>query len=127
MISALIREIEETVSTSLIVVSSNIHNFFSATRKQAYIRGTLTFIDLSYLEFAIYVEDKGKKLIFDRYRFQYMDPLKKLIFRYDNAPHFKDIPTFPDHKHLKDGRVIGSTLPRFPEILEEISTFLARS
>ena len=127
MISTLIKEIEETISPSSIVVSSNIQKFFSSTKKEAYIRGTLTFIDLSSLEFAIYVVEKGKKLVFDKYRFQYIDSRKRLIFRYDNAPHYKDISTFPNHKHLKDGRVIESTFPRFPEILEEITTFIAQS
>jgi len=127
MISTLIKEVEETISPSSIVVSSNIQKFFSSTKKEAYIRGTLTFIDLSSLEFAIYVVEKGKKLVFDKYRFQYIDSRKRLIFRYDNAPHYKDISTFPNHKHLKDGRVIESTFPRFPEILEEITTFIAQS
>jgi len=127
MISTLIKEIEETISLSSIVVSSNIQKFFSSTKREAYIRGTLTFIDLSFLEFAIYVVGKGKKLLFDKYRFQYMDSRKRLVFRYDNAPHYKGISTFPDHKHLQDSRIIESTFPRFPEILEEITTFIAQS
>lgn len=127
MISALIKEIEETISLSSIVVFSNIQKFFSSTKKEAYIRGTLTFIDLSFLEFAIYVVEKGKKVVFDKYRFQYMDSRKRLVFRYDNAPHYKGISTFPNHKHLQGGRSIESTFPNFPEILEEITTFIAQS
>ena len=56
-----------------------------------------------------------------------MDSRKRPIFRYDNAPHYKNISTFPNHKHLQDGKVIESTFPHFPEILEEIITFIAQS
>jgi hypothetical protein len=126
MISALIKEIEETISLSSIVVFSNIQKFFSSTKKEVYISGTLTFIDLSFLEFAIYVVEEGKKLVFDKYRFQYMNSRKRLVFRYDNAPHYKGISTFPNHKHLQGGRIIESTFPHFAETLEEITTFLAQ-
>ena len=43
------------------------------------------------------------------------------------APHHKDIPTFPFHKHLQDGKVVESTTPQFREILEEITAFIAQS
>jgi len=44
MISTLIEEIEETISLSSIVISSNIQKFFSSTKKEAYIKETITFI-----------------------------------------------------------------------------------
>jgi len=127
MISDFIREIEESISSSSIVIFSNIQKYFSSTKKEAYLRGNLTFVDLSSLEFAIYVLEKGKRIIFDKYRFQYMDNKKRLVFRYDNTPHYQDIPTFPFHKHLLHGKVVESTIPRFPEILEEITAFVAKS
>lgn len=127
MISNLIKEIEESISSSSITISSNIQKYFSSSGKEAYIRGTLTFIDLSSLEFSIYVIEKPKRLVFDKYRYQYMDSKRRLIFRYDNATHHKDIATFPIHKHLSDGRVIGTNIPEFYEILEEITAFIARS
>jgi len=127
MISAFISEIEESISTSSIIVSSNIQKYFSSTNKEAYIRGNLTFVDLSSLEFAIYALEKAKRFIFDKYRFQYLDYRKRPVFRYDNAPHFKDVSTFPFHKHLQGGKVIESTIPQFREILEEISAFIAQS
>jgi hypothetical protein len=127
MIYALIKEIEESISSSSIVVSSNIQKYFGSTTKEAYITGNLIFIDLSSLEFAIYILEKSKKIIFDKYRFQYMDNKKGLIFRYDNAPHHKDIATFPFHKHLRDDKVLESAIPQFCEILEEITAFVAQS
>ncbi len=87
MISSLINEIEESISTSSIVTSSSI----------------------------------------DKYRFQYMDYKKRVVFRYDNAPHYSNISTFPLHKHSQDGKVVESTVPKFHEILEEITAFIAQS
>lgn len=71
--------------------------------------------------------EKGKKIIFDKYRFQYMDYKEKHIFRYDNAPHYENIVTFPNHKHLMDGKVIASTAPSFNKILEEITALIGQS
>jgi len=126
MILQFIEEIEETISSSFIVVSSDIQKYSSSSKKEAYIKGKLTFIDLSFLEFSIFVIEKGKRLVFDKYRYQYMDSMKKLIFRYDNALHYKEIPTFPMHKHLRD-KVVESSLPDFKELLEEISTHIIQS
>ncbi len=37
-----------------------------------------------------------------RYRYQWMDPTKtKLRKRWDNAPHFPEIATFPHHVHVE--------------------------
>ena len=127
MISTFINEIEESISTSSIVTSSSIDKYFSTSNKEAFIKGNLIFIDLSFLEFSIYVLEKGKEIVFDKYRFQYMDYKKRVVFRYDNAPHYSNISTFPLHKHSQDGKVVESTVPKFHEILEEITAFIAQS
>lgn len=127
MIVGLIREIEESISSSSIIISSNIKKYFSSSAKEAYIKGTLAFVDLSSLEFSTYVIEKHKRLIFDKYRYQYMDFKRRLIFRYDNAAHHKNIATFPFHKHHSNGRVMESIMPKFHEVLEEITAFIAHS
>jgi hypothetical protein len=43
-----------------------------------------------------------------------------LIIRWDNAPHFPDLPTFPHHKHLASGEVTES----YDISLEEILNFI---
>ncbi len=127
MISSLINEIEESISTSSIVTSSSIDKYFSSSNKEVFIKGNLIFIDLSFLEFSIYVLEKGKEIVFDKYRFQYMDYKKRVVFRYDNAPHYSNISTFPLHKHSQDGKVVESTVPKFHETIEEITAFIAQS
>ena len=127
MINVFIKEIEKTISNSSIVVSSTIQKYVGSTKDEAYIRGNLIFIDVSSFEFAIYILGKGKKIVFNKYRFQYMDSENNLIFRYDNAHHHKKISTFPHHKHLHDDKVISATPPKFSEILEEITAIIAQS
>ncbi len=56
-----------------------------------------------------------------------MDYKKNAVFRYDNAPHYRNILTFPLHKHAQDGTVVESTVPQFYEILDEITAFIAQS
>lgn len=127
MILAFIKEIEEIISSSSIVISSNIQKYFSSTKKEAYIKGKLTFVDLSSLEFAIFVLEKGKKILFDKYRFQYVDDRSNLVFRYDNAPHYKHISSFPFHKHLRDDKIVASTVPKFNDIIEEITAVIVQA
>lgn len=126
MIFTFIEDIEEAISLSSIVLSSNVQKYFGSSNKEAYIKGKLTFIDLSSLEFSIYAIEKGKKLIYDKYRYQYMDPDNKPVFRYDNAPHHKEIRSFPMHKHLGD-KVVESNLPDIKELLGEISALITQS
>jgi hypothetical protein len=126
VIFTFIEDIEEAISLSSIVVSSNIQKYFGSSNKEAYIKGKLTFIDLSSLDFSIYVLEKGKKLICDKYRFQYMDSAHRPGFRYDNAPHHKEILSFPMHKHLGD-KVVASDMPEMGELLGEVSALITKS
>lgn len=126
MISRFIEELEETISSSPIIVSSSIQKYFGPSGRQAYSHGKLTFVDLSTLEFSIFVIAEKRKLRLDKYRFHYMDSANKLIFRYDNAPHHREVSTFPVHKHLPD-KVIESALPDFKRLMEEISAFIIQS
>lgn len=55
-----------------------------------------------------------------KYRYQYMDAGQTTLFRYDNAPHHREIGTFPHHKHASD-EVRESAEPTLRDILLEIS------
>jgi hypothetical protein len=58
------------------------------------------------------------------YRYHCQDGHHALVFRYDNTPHFADLPSFPDHKHLPD-RVVAATKPMLAQVIEEAAA-LAR-
>ena len=54
-----------------------------------------------------------------------MDKNRRLIFRYDNVPHFPKIKTHPHHKHTKD-KVIESKAPGLLEVIQEIETLIVK-
>jgi hypothetical protein len=39
------------------------------------------------------------------YRYHFQGEVNQLVFRYDNSPHFPELPLFPNHKHLRDATV----------------------
>jgi hypothetical protein len=43
------------------------------------------------------------KLEYLGYRYHFQGKNNELIFRYDNTPHFPDLPNFPNHKHNHRG------------------------
>jgi len=57
------------------------------------------------------------------YSFHYQSADGSLIFRYDNSPHFPDLPTFPAHKHTPDG-VTEAPVPDLADVLREIDAIL---
>ena len=71
---------------------------------------------LEWNEAVIAVEDHVEHLA---YRYHFQDMGNTLLFRYDNTPHFPDLRTFPNHKHLPDD-VIPSDRPSVSEVLNEV-------
>ena len=58
-----------------------------------------------------------------RYSYHYQRADDCRIFRYDNAPHYPDLPGFPEHKHEGD-RVTPAPAPDLSEVLQEIDGYL---
>lgn len=52
------------------------------------------------------------------YRYHFQDRKNKLVFRYDNTPHFPDLKGFPHHKHLSD-KVDSVEEPSILKIIQE--------
>ena len=125
MIQRSIEDIEKTISTTPLVLSSNIQKQFSPDSKTVYIKGALIFIDSSILEVAIFANESTNAVNVDKYRFHYMDKHGEMLFRYDNAPHHREVITFPHHKHLPD-RTIPSNMPTIKDMLNEISAIIIR-
>ena len=93
--------------------------FDDQSNQRGAIEGRLKFHDGSLLEFDEAVILRDEAVVKLRYAYHYQDATGELIFRYDNAPHYPDIPTFPLHKH------IGSTVepaqaPDLHGVLREI-------
>ncbi len=57
------------------------------------------------------------------YSYHYQDQDDKLVFRYDNAPHYPQLKAFPNHKHLR-ADTIESIQPDIVQVLNEIQSII---
>ncbi|MEE4356136.1 MAG: DUF6516 family protein [Desulfococcaceae bacterium] len=87
------------------------------------IEGRIIFIDGSALCFVEFVNVKELVEKY-KYSYNYQDKDGKMLFRYDMAPHHRNLKTFPHHKHLESGEIINAFEPDLKSILEEISTYI---
>lgn len=90
---------------------------------QGIIEGRLEFHDGSFLEFDEAILYQKEELIKIRYAYHYQAKSGELIFRYDNAPHYPNIETYPHHKHV-GSKVEPATMPDLSDILREIDETL---
>lgn len=126
MIQQFVEDIEKTIASSSIVISSNIQKYLGPALETVYIKGHLVIIDSSILEISIFAVQFPKTVSIDKYRLHYMDRYGRMLFRYDNAPHHPEIDTHPHHKHTPD-RIIPSSMPSLQDILNEISAIIISS
>jgi hypothetical protein len=82
------------------------------------LRLKITIIDLSILfvtDISISFENRRK------YSFHWQKIDEKLISRWDNAPHFPDISSYPHHQHLQsETNVVASSAMSLINILKII-------
>jgi hypothetical protein len=87
------------------------------------IRIRVRFSNGYILEWNESVIAEGENINHLGYRYHFQDSNNKVIFRYDNAPHFPQIDTFPHHKHLLN-TVIAVNMPTYLEVLKEVRGLL---
>lgn len=126
MIRKFIETIEKTIASSPIIVSTDIQKFFGPSYSSLYIKGSIHFIDSSLLELSLFVKQAHKAIAIAKYRFHYMHSDGHMLFRYDNAPHYAKLSSFPNHKHVQH-RAIPSSPPDLKDILDEISAILLKT
>jgi hypothetical protein len=98
-----------------------IKNFIGTDK--GFIRFIMELTDDSELHVFEYLNYHLQKI---DYSYHWQDKDKKLIKRWDNAPHHPKIKTFPHHLH--DGEDLKpSTEPNFIEILKIIDETLQRT
>ncbi len=89
------------------------------TSERANLRLRLRFStgDLLEVNEAIIIEQGQFKTL--DYRYHAQDAANKILFRYDNTPHFPKLANFPHHKHLpKD--TIASEKPDVIDVIREL-------
>src|SRR5215831_18323704 len=80
-----------------------------STLMDGYLRARLALADGSQLEFSEYMQrSPAGEIAVITYSYHWADAANQLITRWDNTPHFPDLPGFPDHTH--DG-VTGEVTP----------------
>jgi hypothetical protein len=93
------------------------------TPKRVNLRIRVRFPKGQMLEWneAVIGEEGNVEHLAYRYHFQAKD--NKVIFRYDNTPHFPALKAFPDHKHLPEN-VLPATRLSVLKVLYEVNQTL---
>jgi len=121
VISAYFREVELRLKDAEIIADRSIDlREFSAT--EGMLCGRLLLVDGSMLEFMEYLKEENRM----KYRFHLMDKEGNMVFRYDNAPHHKEISSYPHHKHIPS-YVTESDDKGIMDVLDEIETLFSNA
>lgn len=114
---SVLEQIEDAIAAFSNAILSHSITEKSYGKESLLIRGSMTFVDGSILQFTEFHDFAVKGKV--KYRYHYMDSNNFLRFRYDNAPHFRSLSTFPHHKHLPD-EVIAAEEPDLKFVLSEV-------
>jgi hypothetical protein len=93
------------------------------TKDRLNIRLRIRVGDGFLLELNEAVVEKDRFIHHLGYRYHFQDGQNNLVFRYDNTPHFPQLKSHPDHKHLKD-EVIEAEKPDIEALIREVLDFL---
>jgi hypothetical protein len=121
-INAYFVKIRQHISNSPFVTSVEINEDIR-TSTEGFIKAKIRFIDDSELSFREFVSTENPNPFRYTYAYHYTKN-NSLIFRYDSAPHHKEVSTFPHHKHLADGMVESCSEPTIDSILSEIESII---
>lgn len=123
MIETYFRHINELIAHTPIVGASSV-TYDKRSPYIGFIRASLYFVDGTVLHFREFVNvQQGSERYMYVYQYQRADGT--LIFRYDNTPHFPDLPSFPHHKHQgSEVNVMTATPPDLGSVLAEIHSLM---
>jgi len=111
--------IERLLNDSALIVDKKL-DFKEFSSEEGMVRGSLLFLGGYVLNFMEYIQI-GKER--PKYSFNFTDGKTVMIFRYDNAPHHREIPTFPHHKHFRSN-IQPSKEIGLAEVLSEIEKII---
>jgi hypothetical protein len=121
MIDEYVRAIEEAIAAVSDITRG--FNIYKDEREADFIflRGEIKFADGSQLHFREFVQLKQEQPP-NRYKYayHYQRADETIIFRYDNARHYLDLPTAPHHKHVGETEVVAANVPDLQSVLKEI-------
>lgn len=91
-------KIESLLSEFSLITHFSV-DFEEITDFIGYIKGKIELMDGSVLYFFEFVEIQNNVPVLVKYKYQWQSPEGNLLKRWDNAPHHREINTFPDHVH----------------------------
>lgn len=118
MISNYAVKLEITLAKSPVIINYRFQLTITSPAT-GYIEALAIFEDGSKLSIFEFLRYDSRRVNREKYRYQYMDDRNREIFRYDNAPHYKSVTTFPHHKHI-DNLIIDSPAPAMVDVLREV-------
>lgn len=109
-------DVEASVAQLPAYTESYVEEILTAERANLRIR--IRFANGALLEIneALIIENGALRSLGYRYHLQSAN--NELLFRYDNTPHFPDLPSFPHHKHLRDS-VVATNKPDLMDVFNE--------
>ena len=119
-------DIKECLLTSPVVSSFHVIRERD-TLTDGHLRARLTLTDGSHLEFSEYVQrSTAGQVNVATYSYHWASTHGDLIRRWDNTPHFPDLPGFPHHIHNgHTGKVSPGQPVSIFVVLEEVARLLA--
>ena len=120
-IEAYLDAMRERFVTNPIVTSFQVIRERS-TLIDGYLRARLTLADGSQLEFSEYIQRSPTgEIAVITYSYHWADANDQLIKRWDNTPHFPELPGFPYHMHDgSTGQVTAGQPMSIFAVLDEI-------
>jgi hypothetical protein len=120
------RQYNQTVHTAInlspLVIAVDL-SFSEIDVNECYIRGVLTLINGFELHLAEYVITEPT-IQRPKYRYHLQRNDRALVVRWDNAPHHRQVETFPDHHHDASGQVHSSPPIDIPVVLKAIVPYV---
>ena len=121
MIAKYFKKLEGSLEQFSHIIEDYILNKQIFSQEKGTIDGEVFFTDESKMSFLEAVNTNKKEK--EKYSYQYMNHENKLIFRYDNAKHHRQLKTFPHHKHTING-VSESSEIKIEYVLNEIESHI---
>lgn len=118
MLENFLADLKASLTASPIVKDIEILDEF-ITSVSGFLDCRVLLIDESELFVSEYFTVLNDRIKRDKYSY-HLQKNDELIIRWDNAPHHRELSTFPDHVHRKDG-VHESKEMTVEDILEELS------
>lgn len=97
-----------------------------ATITDGHMRARLTLSDGGWIEFSEYVQlSQNNEIQVITYSYHWAADTDALIQRWDNTPHFPNLPGFPHHIHLGPSQTVHPGTPiNIFEVLDKVAETL---